>query len=181
MESLGDSYQHVNQKVLLHATCSVGILIDRGLGGSSQVSFSEISFNVAVVFIGGKDDREALSFGSRIVEHPGIRVFVLFFRRDNDEPNVSIDVDDEEKFVDEIITIAQFKTKIVTSNPSINYAEKRMGINEEVIVEFNIILVGRMPPIEHVDDRNDCNELGHIGSYMTSQEFSTTASVLVIQ
>ncbi|KMZ71736.1 hypothetical protein ZOSMA_176G00140 [Zostera marina] len=66
-------------------------------------------------------------------------------------------------------------------------SKKRMGTKEEVIVElkglgkFNIILVGRMPPIKQLDDRSDCNELGPIGSYMTSQEFSTTASVLVIQ
>ncbi|KMZ57125.1 Cation/H(+) antiporter [Zostera marina] len=186
MESLGNSYGHVNHKVLRHATCSVGIFIDRGFGGSSQVSASEVSFNAAVVFIGGKDDREALSFGSRIAEHPGIGVSVLCFRRYNDEPNISIEVDNEEQIADEL-TIAEFKTNIVASNPSINYEEKRIGTKEEVIAElkslgkFNIILVGRSPPIEQLDDRSDCNELGPIGSYMASLQFSTTSSVLVIQ
>ncbi|KMZ60851.1 pectin methylesterase, family CE8 [Zostera marina] len=106
-----------NQKVLRDATCSFGIFIDRGLGGSSQVSDSEISFNVAVVFIGGKDDREALSFGSRIAEHPGIGVSVICFRRDDhyDETNVSIKVDDDEQIIDEM-AIAEFNTKIEPIN-----------------------------------------------------------------
>lgn len=186
MESLGHSYQHINQRVLCHATCSVGILIDRGLGGSSQVSASEVSFKVAVVFVGGKDDREALSFGSRIAEHPGIGVFVVCFRRNNDSPNISIEVKDEDQIADEMI-ITDFKTKIIPSNPSINYVEKEMGTKEEIIEEmktlskFNIIIVGRVSPIKPLDVRSDCKELGPIGSYMASQQFSTTASVLVIQ
>ena len=44
MESLGHSLHVMNQLVLSHAPCSVGILVDRGLGGTSQVQASDVSY-----------------------------------------------------------------------------------------------------------------------------------------
>jgi hypothetical protein len=76
-ESLGDQYQHINQRVLHHAPCSVAILVDRGLGGSAQVAASDVSYTIAVIFFGRRDDREALAYGMRMVEHPGIALNVL--------------------------------------------------------------------------------------------------------
>lgn len=49
MESLGHSFHMVHKRVLRHAPCSVGILIDRGLGGTTQVS--EIIFYTIVTTI----------------------------------------------------------------------------------------------------------------------------------
>lgn len=69
----------VNQKVLLHAPCSVGILVDRGIGITSSLSSSSVDQNVAVLFYGGPDDREALAFGYRMAEHPGVRLTVFRF------------------------------------------------------------------------------------------------------
>jgi len=43
-------FRLVNQKVLQLAPCSVGVVVDRGLGKQEQA--------VVVVFIGGADDRE---------------------------------------------------------------------------------------------------------------------------
>ncbi|KAK7307886.1 hypothetical protein VNO77_41330 [Canavalia gladiata] len=70
---------YVNKRVLEHAPCSVGIFVDRGLGGTSHVSESNVSYSVAVFFFGGGDDREALAYGSRMAEHPGIRLMVIRF------------------------------------------------------------------------------------------------------
>ncbi|PQM34416.1 cation/H(+) antiporter 19 [Prunus yedoensis var. nudiflora] len=79
MESLGNSFRSVNERVLRHAPCSVGILVDRGLGGTAQVSASDVSYNVVVAFFGGKDDREALAYGMRLAEHPGIVMTLVKF------------------------------------------------------------------------------------------------------
>jgi hypothetical protein len=48
----------------------------------------------------------------------------------------------------------------------------------------NLFLVGRMPEGEvalGLSRRSECPELGPVGSLLTSPEFSTTASVLVVQ
>eukprot|EP01018_Ginkgo_biloba_P021219 Gb_34315 [translate_table: standard] len=79
LESVNLGFRTVNQKVLRHAPCSVGILVDRGLGGQSQLAPSNVSHHVAVLFFGGPDDREALVFGRRMAEHPGIKLTIIHF------------------------------------------------------------------------------------------------------
>ncbi|KAG0622551.1 hypothetical protein M758_3G106100 [Ceratodon purpureus] len=72
-------FRTVNQKVLKHSPCSVAILIDRGVGGSTQVPSSSVDHSVVVYFFGGPDDREALAYGFRMAEHPGIKLHVIRF------------------------------------------------------------------------------------------------------
>ena len=45
----------------------------------------------------------------------------------------------------------------------------------------NLFLVGKMPPTVPLMDRSDCQELGPVGSFLASSNFSTTASILVVQ
>lgn len=79
LESVNLRFRTVNQKVLKHSPCSVGILVDRGLGGHSQLAPSNVEHSIAVLFFGGPDDREALVFGRRMAEHPGIMLTVIRF------------------------------------------------------------------------------------------------------
>ncbi|KAM7270282.1 hypothetical protein ACFE04_029496 [Oxalis oulophora] len=59
----------INQDVLIEAPCSVGIFVDRGLNQSMDISNNAPTKQIAVIFIGGADDREALAFGWRIVSN----------------------------------------------------------------------------------------------------------------
>lgn len=90
-EGHNPGFRSVNLKVLLHAPCSVGILIDRGIGIRSQSS-SDVDQNVAVLFFGGPDDREALAFGYRMAEHPGVKltVFRFVFSENPDHATVTV-------------------------------------------------------------------------------------------
>lgn len=78
-ETTAPGFRVVNQKVLQHAPCSVALLIDRGIGGNTQVAPSNVDHKVAVYFFGGPDDREALSYALRMAEHPGIHLHVIQF------------------------------------------------------------------------------------------------------
>ncbi|XP_068659679.1 cation/H(+) antiporter 19-like [Aristolochia californica] len=197
LESLGHDFHQVNQRVLSYAPCSVGILIDRGLGGATQVSASDISFSAVVLFFGGRDDREALAYGIRIAEHPGIGLTVLRFLPAagknltwNADQRVTVTDQGEtgkaDKELDEEC-ITYFKTKIKPANPSISYLENEVGSKEEVIEGIkgvnrcNLFLVGRKPPTVPLESRTDCPELGPVGCFLASSDFFTTASALVIQ
>lgn len=79
LESANLGFRTVNEKILKNSPCSVGILVDRGLGGQSQLAPSNVDHNIAVLFFGGPDDREALVFGRRMAEHPGIALTVIRF------------------------------------------------------------------------------------------------------
>ncbi|XP_024520981.1 cation/H(+) antiporter 18 [Selaginella moellendorffii] len=83
LETLNTGFQFVNDQVLQHAPCSVGIFIDRGLSdvyhAPVQLVPKSVSHSVAVFFFGGPDDREALAMGCRMAEHPGVKVKVIHF------------------------------------------------------------------------------------------------------
>lgn len=206
MESLGNSIHTMIGLVLSHAPCSVGILIDRGLGGTSQVHASDVSYNVVVVFFGGCDDREALAYGMRMAEHPGILVTVIKFVTPpgkttafgaklvgvsaNEDRKVIKVTDgttkDEDKEEDDQFW-SEFLSVCYKSEDSMVYEERLVESKEDVVTALreknksNLILVGRMPPVAPLDVRSDCPELGPIGSYLASSEFSTSASVMVFQ
>ncbi|XP_062026689.1 cation/H(+) antiporter 18-like [Rosa rugosa] len=193
-ETTRSEYRLINQQVLQNAPCSVGIIVDRGLGGSSHVSASNVDSVFTVLFFGGSDDREALAYGIRMAEHPGINLNIVHFLPSPELQGeiVRVDVNDgsnpsagpeEDKF------IAELKQKI-SNYSSIKYEERVVGSAAETtesIREFsqcNLILVGRRPQGQiaaALNVKSDCPELGPVGCLLTSPDFSTTASVLVVQ
>ncbi|KAK8965119.1 Cation/H(+) antiporter 19 [Platanthera guangdongensis] len=207
MESIGHEYQHVNRRVLLHAPCSVAILIDRCLGGSAQVSASDVSYSVAVLFFGGPDDREAVAYGMRMAEHPGISLTVVRFVSPPPAGNASAEgsvgirvggADEQRSSDDECIaqllewnkdgSVLKFEEKYAGSRGGKEEVEEEIvaGI-KEVAGRCNLVLVGQRAPgggaaaaaaAARLIDY--CPELGWVGSYLASSN-STTASVLVIK
>ncbi|KAF8655907.1 hypothetical protein HU200_060861 [Digitaria exilis] len=67
-------FRLVNQKVLQLAPCSVAVVVDRGL---AHLGHREAQAQVVVVFIGGADDREALTLAALMSRHPGVRLTAL--------------------------------------------------------------------------------------------------------
>lgn len=189
LETTRSDFRWVNQRVLKHAPCSVGILIDRGLGGTTQVSASNVSYTITVLFFGGRDDREALACGARMAEHPGISFIVIRFLLAADAigNTVSVDMAGNASMDEEVLS--EFKLKTSHRDGSVRYEERLVRNTTETIAVIrevsrcNLLLVGRMPDGElalALSTRSDCLELGPVGSLLTSLEFST-ASVLVIQ
>ncbi|KAK7833786.1 cation/h(+) antiporter 18 [Quercus suber] len=193
LEVTRNYHRWVNQRVLEHAPCSVGILVDRGLGGSTHVSARNVCSTVTVLFFGGGDDREALAYGVRMAEHPGISLTVIHFiaSLETAQEAVSLKIDicensstsegsGDEKF------LVEFKQKFVKDS-SIKFEERvvrNAAETIEVILEYSrcdLFLVGRMPEVATLIEKSDCIELGPVGSLLTSPDFSTSASVLVVQ
>ena len=81
IENIGQGWGEVNQRVLQTAPCSVAVLVDRGgtwfqLGAETNVDATK---RVCIVFIGGPHDRMTLDLGSRMAEHPAIRLSIVRF------------------------------------------------------------------------------------------------------
>ncbi|KAJ8498720.1 hypothetical protein OPV22_009272 [Ensete ventricosum] len=66
--------QSVNVNVLRYTPCSVAILVDHGISDCGK-----LLQHVAVYFLGGADDREALAYGSRMAKRAAIRLTVVRF------------------------------------------------------------------------------------------------------
>ncbi|PIA61618.1 hypothetical protein AQUCO_00300855v1 [Aquilegia coerulea] len=210
MEPTNPAYQTINQNVLANAPCSVGILVDRGLGGSTRVAASHISHHVVVLFFGGPDDQEALSYASRMAEHPGITLTVIRFvpgeeakaslskpavvpNEGSNEQRVLtvITGNDKDKISDEeFINAFRIKT---ANNESIVYMEKISNSAEETVSTIRSIdsihdlyIVGRgqgmtTPLTAGLSEWSECPELGAIGDLLASSDFAATVSVLVVQ
>ncbi|CAK9168696.1 unnamed protein product [Ilex paraguariensis] len=192
-------FRHVNRKVLRHAPCSVGILVDRGLG-STKISRSSVSLNAAVIFIGGKDDREALSYAGRVARHPGVKLTVIRFLLDANGDSVSSRIcrarvniaehEEEMKLDDEYF--AEFYDRHVATG-HVAYMEKYLVNSGQTFStlrsleeQYALFIVGRGGRVNSVltvgmNDWEECPELGPIGDILSASDFSVTASVLIIQ
>ncbi|XP_073297411.1 cation/H(+) antiporter 15-like [Primulina huaijiensis] len=199
MEDINPSIRGVNEGVLDNAPCSVGILIERGVSESS-----DYARNIAVLYFGGPDDREALAYSWRMVEGSDAKLTVMRFipsadaeKLEHVEPandgHVSLHIDIErEKLLDEDY-LGKFKTATINNN-SISYCELVLNDEEETIKaiksmdenNYDLYMVGRgrvmtSPLTAGLTDWCDCPELGPIGDLLVTSEFESTFSVLVVQ
>ncbi|XP_043687845.1 cation/H(+) antiporter 15-like [Telopea speciosissima] len=205
MEATNPAFRTVNQNVLANAPCSVGILVDRGLGGTARVVSSHTTHHIAVLFFGGPDDREALSYAWRMSEHPDVHLTVLRFlagenavepailaNENSDIRILNIITDSErEKQRDEEF-ISEFRLKNVNVE-SIVYSEKVVNNGEETVAVirsmdniYDLYIIGRgqgmiSPLTAGLTDWSECPELGAIGDLLSSSDFAATVSVLVVQ
>ncbi|WKA02369.1 hypothetical protein VitviT2T_020566 [Vitis vinifera] len=193
-------FRNVNRKVLRHAPCSVGILVDRGLGSTKRMSRSFESLNIAVIFMGGKDDREALSYSSCVARHPGVRLTVIRLLLDTNANNSSTSAgkkwfkhteqEEEMKLDDEYFT--EFYDKHVAGG-KVAYTERHL-INSAAALstlqsldkQYALIIVGRGGGVNStltvgMSDWRESPELGPIGDILSASDSPVTASILIIQ
>ncbi|RWW06928.1 hypothetical protein GW17_00029714 [Ensete ventricosum] len=186
----------INQSVLSAAPCSVGILVDRGLGGHRATR------RITLLFFGGPDDREALALASRMAGHPAIDVTVLRFvhaaraHSQSGSPKtervvtVSGEAEERDWRVDEECVgefrerwgggVAEYEERVVSN------AEETVAVIRGVDGIQDMYVVGRghgkeSPLTAGLTDWSECPELGAIGDLLASPDFGTTASVLVLQ
>jgi hypothetical protein len=184
--------------VLRSAPCSVGILVDRGLGSFERLSRSQTKINLAVIFIGGKDDREALAYASRVARHPGVKLTVIRFLVDTSAESSRLagyriilpDQEKEMQLDDECF--AEFYEKHVIGG-KIAYMEKHLANAAETFSilksfegQYSLVILGREGGVNSIltrgmNDWQQCPELGPIGDVLSGPDFSRTVSVLIIQ
>lgn len=202
MEDINPSIRSVNEGVLENAPCSVGILVDRGLAESH-----DHAQNIAVLFFGGPDDREALAYAWRMTDETDSRLTVLRFIASSEEVEVGaaappaaavarhmsleIDVERERLLDDDYLG----KFKMATANSrSIRCFDLVLNDEEETIKAIksmdehnhDLYIVGRGKGMAStltlgLADWCECPELGPIGDLLVTSEFESSFSVLIVQ
>ncbi|XVE74213.1 hypothetical protein DITRI_Ditri11bG0180800 [Diplodiscus trichospermus] len=191
-------FRYVNRKLLRNAPCSIGIMVDRGFGFTEKISRSSVS-RVAIIFIGGKDDREALAYAGRVAWHPGVKLTVIRFLVDKNSENAPRRVnhratmaeqEEEMRLDDECF--AQFYERYVAGG-KVAYMEKHLANSSETYTnlrslegQYSLIIVGRGGRVNTVltvglNDWQQCPELGPIGDVLSGSSFQSNTSVLIIQ
>ncbi|CAO2207538.1 unnamed protein product [Urochloa humidicola] len=215
----------LNRELLARAPCTVGLLVDRPYRGSG-VSFQTpiavapesgrtlvhpcsdraVTHVVAAVFLGGPDDREAVSLSCRLAENPavGLTVFRFVKRSTYDAVTSSTSrksaaelVDDDMEFQEGGGVDERFLWRFYES-----YAAREMAMYVEKVVEtpadvvetlegmagmFSLVVVGRggrqpaelMAGLERWAEAG--SEMGPVAEILASNESLEMGSVLVMQ
>ncbi|AEE77968.1 cation/H+ exchanger 11 [Arabidopsis thaliana] len=178
--------RQLNQSLLDRAPCSIGILVDRGQFSRKSYVTSKNRYNidVGVLFIGGKDDREALSLVKRMKYNPRVRVTVIRLIFDHEIESEWDYILDNEGLKD---------LKSTESNEDILYTERIVTSVVEVVKavqllaeEYDLMVVGRDHDMTSQDlsgltEWVELPELGVIGDLLAARDLNSKVSVLVVQ
>lgn len=182
--------QPLNSEVLVHAPCSVAVLVDRSqrqnlVHGALRSPLRHL----AMLFLGGADAREALAYADRMAGNPDVWLTVVRFLPDSREGDKESEMD--KKLDDGLVTQFWLKSE---GKERIAYREVVVRNGEETIAaiqgmdkqRYDLWIVGRKHGINPLllsglANWSDENDLGVIGEYVASADFNSRASVLAVQ
>ncbi|KAL3524024.1 hypothetical protein ACH5RR_016858 [Cinchona calisaya] len=180
------SLRIMNCNVCDMAPCSVGILVDRHKIKRRMTPFASM-YNVAVIFVGGADDREALAYGKRMARTPGVYLTVIrFVAWDMGGENQWDAVLDAEMLKDTRMRGTHYQVNIVYKEERVkDGAETALKVHA-MVEKFDLIMVGRrhrveLPQLSGLDEWNELPELGPIGDILAASDINRPVSVLVVQ
>jgi len=179
-------FQQLNKNVLDKAPCSVGVLIDRGNQKMFWCGHSKESiYQVAMLFFGGADDREALSYTRRMLDQPYVHITLFHFSSSSE----IVGGTERSKLLD---------TQILSELRLKAFRNERVSFKDEMIVNgrdvlsvieymessYDLVIVGR----KHADSKVMSElskwkhgELGVVGEILVSLNIGPQTSVLVVQ
>ncbi|XP_010456645.1 PREDICTED: cation/H(+) antiporter 3-like [Camelina sativa] len=180
---------NLNKSVLDAAPCSVGIFVYRSSVGRRTINdaVSNLStYNVCMVFLGGKDDREAVTLAARMARDP--RITVTIVRMITTDENAREKSEWDKMLDDELLRDVKSNTlvEIFYSEKAIEDASETSGFLKSLSNDFDMFIVGRGKGrtsvfTEGLEEWSECKELGVVGDLLTSHDINGQASVLVIQ
>ncbi|KAL8552269.1 hypothetical protein ACS0TY_001094 [Phlomoides rotata] len=182
--SVNKTVQNMNIKVLEIAPCSVGILVDRGiLTGPISILSNQFIYRVAVIYIGGADDAESLCYAARIGTHINVTLTIIRFllygcdsARERKQDNSLIDEVRQQNIENQNFV---YQEQVVKDGVGLAASLRAL---ENC---FDLLMVGRNHQASQIlmglGAWSECPELGVVGDILSSEDFGSTASVLVVQ
>lgn len=179
------TFRDVNVQLQMHAPCTVGILLDKGL--HPQNNLEKLSCRVVVFFLGGIDDREALALAIRMSRNSNVNITLIRIRCTMDRKNM----DDKDMVLDDLL-VKQFKEKIENNNcafyceESVNNSFDMVNVVRTLRNKYDLVLVGKNSCPTQIEKEmlhwTVHSELGVIGDVLASADCSDNRmSVLVIK
>lgn len=172
-----------NTNIQATAKCTVGLLVDRGLHSSIVTTFS---YNMAVIFLGGSDDREALTLASRASCQPNVSITAF---RINLRGSYTLEAQ-----IDKEVDNALFRDfeAMNVKNGRVECREWMADDVEEVMKAlrslksgYDLVVVGKHhghPELQALESWVQYSELGVIGDAIAALDFSgVKMSVLVLE
>ncbi|KAF7071749.1 hypothetical protein CFC21_092965 [Triticum aestivum] len=182
-----------NRAVLQYAPCSVAILVDHGLASGSAcatASNRNLLQRVALYFLGGPDDREALAYAARMPESGGTSVTVVRIKLRNWVGMGGHDEVRDEEVLQEFWQRYRDDERVVYVEKTVEDGEGTASVVRSMSDKFDLVIVGRRGEDRDVEgsaltsglsEWSECPELGVLGDMLATAEFASKVSILVIQ
>ncbi|XP_026664994.2 cation/H(+) antiporter 15-like [Phoenix dactylifera] len=164
--------------VLSQAPCSVGILIGKSADRPVVPSPGHFQRHIGVLFWGGPDDREALSYASRMLYRKGVQLTVIRFVLTNDHK----DKEAIEKLQSDNMNNEHLRLQEVVAKDM----EQTISAIRSTDSQFDLVIVGRRQSsssllVQGLAEWSEFPELGVVGDMLASSDFHSFSSVLVVQ
>ncbi|XP_020215699.2 cation/H(+) antiporter 4 [Cajanus cajan] len=178
IESDDKNIRALNCKVLDIAPCSVGILLSRS-------SIQRDSFiQVAMIYLGGKDDREALSIAKRTTRNSRVKLVVYHLAAKEHTPNIDYLLDHEA--LKDVKKPNPGTENVSYHKVIVDGGAETSAVLRHIVDEYDFFIVGRRHEIESTQTDglavwSEFSELGTIGDLLASSDFGSRAGVLVVQ
>ncbi|KAK7277116.1 hypothetical protein RIF29_18266 [Crotalaria pallida] len=179
VESNDKNLRTLNNKALEISPCSIGILVTRV--GFKLIRESSIT-RLAMIFLGGKDDREGLCLAKRAIRNPNIELVVYHLVTEGRDCNQEENLHDKAvlRDIDKGMRNVAYQKIILNEGPQIALFLR------DIVNEHDYFIVGRRhkinsPQTQGLSEWSEFPELGVIGDFLASPDFKTRASILVVQ
>ncbi|KAK7300272.1 hypothetical protein RJT34_11114 [Clitoria ternatea] len=184
IDSTDDNIRTLNSKVLGKAPCSVGILVSRG---SSTSSYDTPTSHIAMIFLGGSDDREALCLAQRTIKEcsNNLKVYHLVSSNNNEQTN-NWDLMLDNEVLKGVKGYYGHVENVTYEKVAIEDPSETTAFISEIANQHDFIIVGRRNGIKSsqtaaLESWTEFPELGVIGDLLASSDTNTKASILVVQ
>ncbi|KAL6970288.1 hypothetical protein U1Q18_029987 [Sarracenia purpurea var. burkii] len=154
--------------------------------GDRTPSIRPGQFHVCVIFFGGADCREALSYGIRMAENLAINLSVIRLIAEDEFVSDLVEMKLDVKAIQDLRTIYEDNQRIEYREVVVKDGVETSGVLLALDDEYDFMLVGRRlnsnsPLVAGLTDWSYIEELGIIGDILASSDMKCNASVMVIQ
>ncbi|CAN1171771.1 Cation/H(+) antiporter 4 [Linum perenne] len=196
IESEDNVLRALNTRILNTAPCSVGILFDRGgliqhdnvveeyTDKFSEAASLSSSRSVCMIYLGGRDDQEAISLAKRMANDPCVHLTIMHM----------ISKETQSHDIEGNVVLKNVLQEIA-DHLNVHYMEKVVNDGTEtakvvssVAGQYDLFVVGRRsdidmdsPQTEGLANWSEFPELGVVGDLLASKDVHTRGSVLVVQ
>ncbi|KAK5810397.1 hypothetical protein PVK06_025709 [Gossypium arboreum] len=188
LEEENNVVRNLNCNILDQAPCSIGILIDRGRIQKSMKPSSSLSFSTGMLFLGGKDDREALTLAKRMARDPRVKLTVIYLIAYQDCNNVVYwDAElDTEMLKDVKENSGKNGCDIMYVEEVSNCGAQTIKLIRSIANDYDLMIVGRRYKVDSIlltglSEWSEFPELGIIGDLFASTDLDSRVSILVVQ
>ncbi|RZC86375.1 hypothetical protein C5167_030453 [Papaver somniferum] len=175
-----------NRSILGKAPCSVGILFDHINGSKPVMDVLARCHNVAMIFIGGPDDQEALAYSMKIADTPDLYLTVFRFTHSNSKYGSKKRKKDDEVLINELFGMIMTSGNIMYKEEEITDCADTAFKIKSMEDTYDFIIVGRRhdnnsPILSGLDEWCVYKELGVIGDLLATSNSHGEFSILVMQ